>query len=237
MTTQSPIGLVVPHPEDALPPEAIEMYPETAFLVRGTGVRALTPEGYDAAIDKVVPAAVELAGRGVSAIMVIGTSLTFYRGPEVHERLLERLGAETGLPVSTMSQSIVDGLRELGAHRVAVATAYTEVVNAKLRELLEFHGFTVAALDAFHITEFGDGVIRRTPAEIVDLAIGAATAAADADAVLVSCGGLQTLHAIVPIEELTGLPVVTSTQSALRAALQLAGRDPRLTGFGRLLAR
>ena len=34
--------------------------------------------------------------------MVIGTSLTFFRGPEAHDRLLEDLRVRTGLPVSTM---------------------------------------------------------------------------------------------------------------------------------------
>jgi len=46
--------------------------------------------------------------------MVIGTSLTFCRGPEAHDRLLERLRTATGLPVSTMSQAILDGLRDVG---------------------------------------------------------------------------------------------------------------------------
>ena len=43
--------------------------------------------------------------------MVIGTSLTFYRGSDFHAELLEKLRATTGLPVSTMSQAVVDGLR------------------------------------------------------------------------------------------------------------------------------
>ena len=45
--------------------------------------------------------------------MVIGTSLTFYRGSDSHDRLLEKLRATTGLPVSTMSQAVVDGLRSV----------------------------------------------------------------------------------------------------------------------------
>lgn len=212
------------------------MYPDVTFVARGTGVRALTPAGYDAAIDRVVPAAVELAGEGVEAVMVIGTSLTFYRGPEAHDRLLERLRAETGLPVSTMSQAIIDALHELGAHRVAVATAYIDVVNARLRELLEYHGLEVTALRAFRISEFGDGIIRRSAEEIVELAVESVAETERADAVLISCGGLQTLPAIAPIEARTGLPVVTSTQAALRDALRLAGRDSRIGGYGRLLA-
>ena len=212
------------------------MYPGIEFVARGTGVRALTPAGYDAAIDQVLPAAVELAGDGVEAVMVIGTSLTFYRGPEAHARLLERLRAETGLPASTMSQAILDGLAELGAREIAVATAYTDVVNDRLVELLHHHGFGVGALEAFGITEFGDGIIRRSTEEIIDLAVAASEAAPAADAVLVSCGGLQTLPTVAPIEARTGRPVVTSTQAALRQAVRLVGADSRIAGAGRLLA-
>ena len=91
------------------------MYPHAQFMPKGVGVRSLTPEGYAAAFDAIMPAAEHLVKQGVDAIMVIGTSLTFYRGPEAHDRLLEKLRATTGLPVSTMSQAIIDGLNEVGA--------------------------------------------------------------------------------------------------------------------------
>ena len=48
-----------------------------------------TPTGYDSAWDGILPAAEHLAKQGVDAIMVIGTSLTFYRGSDFHEQLLE----------------------------------------------------------------------------------------------------------------------------------------------------
>ena len=56
------------------------MYPGVRFIPRGVGVRALTPEGYEPAWNAILPAAEHLAAQGVDAIMVIGTSLTFYRG-------------------------------------------------------------------------------------------------------------------------------------------------------------
>ena len=118
------------------------MYPEVTFIPRGVGVRALTPAGYDAAWDGILPAAKELAKRGdLDAIMVIGTSLTFYRGYEAHQQLLEQLRKETGLPVSTMSEAVVDGLRSMGAKRVAVATAYSDLVNDRLADFLKRAGF------------------------------------------------------------------------------------------------
>jgi arylmalonate decarboxylase len=236
MSQESPvIGLVVPFAEDRSPPEAAVMYPEVTFIPRGTGVTSLTPAGYDAAADKIVPAAQDLAAQGVDAVMVIGTSLTFYRGPQAHDDLLAELRARTGLPVSTMSQAIVDGLRAVGGERVAVATAYSEVVNDKLRELLAHHGFTVCSLESFGITDFGGGAIRKTEAEIIDLSAAARAQAPEADAILISCGGLRTLNIARPLEDRFGLPVVSSTPAAFWAAMQLVGQSGRLAGYGRLL--
>src|SRR4029079_2305073 len=133
MSKDAGIGLGVPQAEDKVPAEGQQMYPNQRFVPKGVGVRSLTPEGFAAAFDAIMPAAEQLVKRGVNAIMVIGTSLTFYRGPEAHDRLLERLRSTTGLPVSTMSQAILDGLKEVGARRVAVATAYTDEVNQRLR--------------------------------------------------------------------------------------------------------
>ena len=229
------IGLVVPFAEDRVPEEGRAMYPQVKFIARGTGVRALTPAGYDAAVDKIVPAAEYLAGKGVEAVMVIGTSLTFYRGPEFHDELLARVRRASGLPASTMSQAVVDGLRAVGAKRIAVSTAYADEVNKRLTEFLAAKGFEVRALEAFGITEFGTGAISKSPQEIVDLTVKACRRAPDAEAALISCGGLRTLSVAKPVEERCGIPVVASTQASFWAALRLVGESGQLSGYGRLL--
>ena len=143
------IGLVVPQSADKVPAEGGQMYPGVKFIPKGVGVRALTPAGYDAAFDGIVPAAEELAKNNkLDAIMVIGTSLTFYRGYKAHEQLMERLRA-IGLPVATMSTAIVEGLRSLGAKKIAVSTAYADEVNGRLRAFLTASGFDVLALEGF----------------------------------------------------------------------------------------
>jgi len=91
MKKEFTIGLVVPFSTDKVPEEGPMMYPGVTFIPRAVGVRALTPEGYDAAWNGILPAARQLAKEGVDAIMVIGTSLTFYRGYEAHQQLLEQL--------------------------------------------------------------------------------------------------------------------------------------------------
>src|SRR5712691_3126240 len=228
------IGLVVPFAEDKVPDEGPVMYPDVVFVARGVGVRALTPEGYDPAMAAILPAADDLARQGVDAIMVIGTSLTFYKGAETHRRLLEDLRARTGLPASTMSQAVVDGLKAVNAKKVAVATAYDGEVNRRLKDFLTDEGFAVRAIDGFGITDFG-GPGLMGEQDILDLGAKVCEEAGDAEGLLVSCGGLRTLHIAKPFESRHGVPVVSSTPAAFWAAMRLVGESGHVAGCGRLL--
>jgi arylmalonate decarboxylase len=234
MSKDATIGLVVPFAEDKVPDEGRQMYPDARFLPRGVGVRSLTPEGFAAAFDAIIPAADHLAAQGVDAIMVVGTSLTFYRGPEAHDRLLERLRARTGLRVSSMSAAIIDGLRAVGARRMAVATAYSDAINQRLIELLEAAGCEVLALECFNIVDFG-GPSSKSEGDIIALSEKSVAAARDAEGILISCGGLRTLGVAKPLEARCGIPVVASTQAAFWSAMGLVGESGQIAGYGRLL--
>jgi arylmalonate decarboxylase len=227
------IGLVVPFATDEVPSEGPIMYPGVRFIAKGVGVRALTPDGYEAAFNGIIPAAEDLAGRGVEAIMVIGTSLTFYRGYDAHELLLERLRQVTDLPVSTMSEAIVAGLRTVGARSIAVATAYNKEVNDRLEMFLTLAGFNVLALEGFGLTEFG-GPSKMTEGEIIALCNTVYEQAQQAQGLLISCGGLRTLGVARPVEERHGIPVVSSATAAFWAAVRLIGESGHVAGYGQL---
>jgi arylmalonate decarboxylase len=227
------IGLVTPHSTNKVPAEAGQMYPGVTFIPQGVGVKALTPEGYDSAWDGIVPAAEELAQRNrLDAIMVLGTSLTFYRGFEAHERLMERL-RRIGLPVGTMSSAVVDGLRALGAKKVAVTTAYADEVNRRLRNFLTDSGFEVQALEGFGLERFG-AAAEKSEDDIIGLAGRVSAKAREAEGMLISCGGLRTLQIGKTIEDKYGLPVVSSTPAAFWAVMRLVGESGKLPGYGRL---
>lgn len=227
------IGLVTPQATNRVPAEGVQMYPGVVFVPKGVGVKALTPEGYDSAWEGIVPAAEELAKQNkLDAIMVLGTSLTFYRGFEAHEKLLQRL-RRIGLPVATMSSAVVDGLRALGAKKIGVSTAYADEVNKRLRNFLTDSGFEVQALEGFGIERFG-GAAEKTEDDIIALAGRVSANAKDAQGMLISCGGLKTLQAGKTIEDKYGLPVVSSTPAAFWAAMRLVGESGKLSGYGRL---
>lgn len=234
MSERIRIGLVVPWATDTNPAEAAEMYPQVEFVARGVDVKSLTPDGYEDAWKAIVPAARQLAMARVRAIMVIGTSLTFYRGVEAHERLLSDLRDATGLPVSTMSGAITEGLRAVGGMRIGVCSAYADEVNRRLGRFLTDSGFEVLALAGFGLTRFG-AAGEKSEDDIVALAQRTHARSCGAQAMLVSCGGLRTLHAARRIETLVGVPVVSSMPAALWQAVRLGGDSGVVPGCGTLL--
>lgn len=77
------------------------MYPHgVKFLIEGLGLESLTPEGYDKVIPLIKPAAERLAKAGSQAIILMGTSLTFYKGAAFNQQLTDSIKSATGLPAT-----------------------------------------------------------------------------------------------------------------------------------------
>jgi arylmalonate decarboxylase len=231
------LGMIFPPANTPVPPEAHLMYPSgVGFLAEGVGLERMTPEGYDKVFDRIVPAAQKLASHGASAIAVMGTSLTFYKGAAFNQQLKESITKTTGLPSTTMSTGIVEGLQAVGGHRLAVATAYNEEVSGRLRVFLEESGFEVLAIKGLGIERFQDrGPV--TQEELLNFSASVWEAAPKADAIVVSCGALKTLDLLVPLEQRCKVPVISSMPHALWAGIRLLGLSGRSPGYGTLLSR
>lgn len=207
--------------------------PDIELINEQVGVKTLTIDGYADAIERVGDAAKRLVARGASAVMIGGTSLTFFRGHEFHNELLASVAGTTQVPVSSTSQALVEGLRAVGARRLAVATAYTEAVSELLRTFLTEIGFEFLSLHSMGFERTGIAGTVSTQG-IVDFSRKAFEEAPSADCLLISCAGLRTLDATVPLEELCGVPVVSSYQATIWGLAKLAGVQP-LPSFGRLM--
>jgi arylmalonate decarboxylase len=231
------LGLIFPPAGRGVPEEGLAMYGSSVkFLAEGLGLKTMTPDGYDAVLDRIAPAAQKLAAQGARAITLMGTSLSFYKGAAFNERLTESMKKATGLPAVTMSTGVIQGLRDVGARRVAVATAYNDEVNGRLRSFLMESGLEVMAVKGLGI-EAVEGVNDVTQPQLIEFCSGVWKTASKADAMLVSCGGLRTLEIIATLEKRCGIPVISSTPHALRAGVRLLGMSGRAPGFGRLLSK
>ena len=234
--TRPLLGLIAPPADYPIPPEGLALYDASIrFSVVGLGLKTMTPAGYDSVIDKIVPAAEELKKRGATAIDLLGTSLTFYRGAAFNEKLLNDIRKATGLKATSMSTAVIDGLKAVGAKRIAAATAYNEEVNRRLNMFLSESGFEVLTMKGLGLEAIGDpGKI--TQSELQKFSAGVFKQAPKADALLVSCGGLRTLEILEPLEKDCSVPVVSSLPHALWAGMRLLGLRVKAPGYGRLLA-
>jgi arylmalonate decarboxylase len=231
------LGLIYPPANYPVPPEARQLYPTgIRFLSEGVGLERMTAEEYDRVIVRVLPAAQKLAKAGATAISVMGTSLTFYKGARFNQDLIDAVKKETGLPATTMSTAIVKGLQAVGGRRIGVATAYTDDVNRRLKIFLEESGFEVLTIQGMNIVSFADAP-PVTQDDVLKLAVRTRDSVPRADAMLISCGALRTIDILVPFEERCKLPVVSSNPHALWDAVRLAGLSGRAAGFGTLLAK
>jgi arylmalonate decarboxylase len=235
--SQPTLGMVFPPANTPVPPEAYEMYPSgVQFLALGVGLERMTPEGYDEVVGRIVPAAKRLATNGANAIDVMGTSLTFYKGAAFNQQLKENITKATGLPATTMSTAIVEGLKAVGGHRLAVATAYNDEVNRRLHTFLDESGFQILAIKGMGIERFEDRP-PVTQAELIKFTASVWKTAPKADAILISCGALKTLEILAPLEKRCGVPVISSLPHALWAGVRLLGLNGRAPGYGILLSK
>src|SRR5438477_3303069 len=122
---ESVLGLILPPAPRPIPAEAAALYPNVRFEAEWLGLREMTPAGYESVIERIEPAAQKLAAKGAQAIALMGTSLTFYKGTEFNRQLAAAIHGVTGLPVTTMSTAVVEGLHAVGGKRIGVAKAYS----------------------------------------------------------------------------------------------------------------
>lgn len=228
------LGLIFPVPR-SVPPEANSMYPSgLRYEVANVGLTRMTPEGYDEVLDRIAPAAAQLAQRGAEAIALLGTSLSFYQGAAFNRSLTERIARASGRPAVTMSTAVVEGLRAVGGRRLAVATAYNDEVNGRLRTFLGEEGFEVLVVRGLGIEKVEE-VDAVTQEQLIDFSVSVFKSAPACDAMLISCGGLRTLELLEPVERRCGVPAVSSLPHALRAGVRLLGLSGRAPGYGKLL--
>jgi len=231
------LGLIFPPLNRGVPEEGVAMYGDKLkYVVTGLGVERMTPDGFEAVLPLIPAAAEKLAAEGAEAIELTGTSLTFYKGEAFNQKLRDAVTKASGLKATTMSNGVIDGLKAVGAKRVAVATAYNDDVNERLHAFLIEHSLEPLVVKGLGIEAMTD-VDKVTQNDLIEFGARVRAIAPDADSLLVSCGGFRTLEIIAPLEAKTGVPVISSMPHGLWAGARLVGMNGSAPGYGKLLSR
>jgi arylmalonate decarboxylase len=133
-----------------------------------------------------------------------------------------------------MSSAIVEAVRAIDGKRLAVASGYTEEVNAQFRVFLEESGFEVVALRGLGLLTPPDNLSR---AELEAFVVDVYRAAPHADAVVLAFASTRTLELIVPLEKRCNLPVISARPHAFWAGVRLLGLRGSVQGLGTVLSK
>ena len=227
------IGLLVPSSNTTVEPEfyralprGVTLHTARLFLTR------IAPESILKMVEDMETQARLLASADVDVIVLGATAPSFLKGLGYDRELIRKIETATGKPATTTSTALVQAIRQIGARRVVLGSAYDEKVNGIARVFLEASGLEV--LDVKGLALVDNLVVGRLSSDTAyDLALSLDHARADA--IVLSCTNWQTLDAIERIERDTGKPVITTTQATIWAALRAVGHAESINGYGRLL--
>jgi maleate isomerase len=231
MDTVRRTGLLLPSSNTTMEPELYRMAPmdvtiHTARMMLGS----VTPEGLEAMARDAIKAAKMLETAEVDLLLYGCTSGSLIKGLKWEAELVTELSDATGIPTVSTGRAVVEAMKELGLERVGVATPYIDEINDLEKEFLEGHGFEVARIVGLGITE-NPKIAKVNPERVMDLA---RSVSSGADGVFISCTNLPTIGVIEIIEADLGIPVVTSNQASMWAALK-GLRLGGVEGYGTLM--
>jgi maleate isomerase len=181
-----------------------------------------TPAGESRMLDEfALPAARDL-GTARPDVVVFGcTSAGALRGNDYDTELCQRISELTGAPVVSTIGAVRAAIEASGAASVGVITPYVDELNEKIKASIEDDGIDVAAISGLGITD-NFQIAEVAPDAIVAFAVealGPLAVEGNIDLIFASCTNFGAMAARPAIAERLGVPVVTSNQAALAAAV------------------
>lgn len=225
MSTQAArrIGLMIPSSNTMMEVDFVrDVPPGNSVHTARMFMEDTTPEGEIRMLDEfALPAARDL-GTAHPDLVVFGcTSAGALRGNDYDTGLCQRISDLTGAPTVSTIRSVRDAIEASGASHIGVMTPYVDELNEKIKESIEADGVEVVRIAGLGMTENFE-IARVTHEDIVDFAVralGDLAADGSIDLVFASCTNFGAMAARAAIAERLRLPVVTSNQAVLAAAI------------------
>lgn len=165
------------------------------------------------------------------AIMSMGHGYHRVSQSRLHERTREAGGPA---PVVTSAGALVDGLKAVGAKRISLLAPYMKPLTALVIDYIENEGIEVVDSISLEIADNLE-VGRQDPRAPIEITQRLNTRGVDA-IVASACVQMPSLASIQPIEDRTGLPVISSAVATTYMMLKQLGLKTQAPGFGSLLS-
>jgi maleate cis-trans isomerase len=178
----------------------------------------------------------ELATRSVDVIVQAGVPFTVGFGRGIEQRLRQQIAEFTDLPLVLDIRACIDAMQRPGMARVLMIAPFTDQANEQVADYVDADGVEVAAVHRVDPAEHGS--LHLLPlGNVYQIAMAAYARAGRVDGIWLPGAALPTVAVLEALEQSLSVPVVSSKQAMVWAALRQANIFDRITGYGRLLTR
>lgn len=233
------IGLLVPSSNTTMESEFQKMLPEGISLHTSRMMQTTeTEEDLMQMAEYAKRAAREVATADVNVIIYGCTSGSFLKGEKWNEELTKELNKIAGKPVITTATAVKQALDTLKINKLFLITPYPEETKQREKMWLESLGFKVVKIIELIRSTYSQPIenleIGRIMPQLVYVEVKR-NYPPGTNGMFISCTNLRTIEIIDILEEDFGVPVVTSNQASMWAALRRVKYKGSINGFGKLL--
>ncbi|WCK54575.1 Asp/Glu racemase [Aneurinibacillus sp. Ricciae_BoGa-3] len=242
------IGLIVPSSNTTMETEIPMMLqwrmkeiPEDTFTFHSSRMRMMhvTKEELKKMDVESDRCAVELSDARCDVLAYACLVAIMCQGPGYHMESEQRLfnatkqnGAPT--PIISSAGALVDGIKTIGAKKVAIITPYMKPLTKQVIDYIESSEIEVTDSISLEIADNLE-VGRQDPLRLVEIVKNLDTSEADA-VVLSACVQMPSLQAIQKVEDAIGKPVLSAAVATVYKILQSLDLKPVVPNAGHLLS-
>jgi len=222
-----------PHEFYMLAPDGVSITLISLHSVEDDPMEFLSQASLDTVMRRLPLGARELAARSVDVIVQAGVPFTVGFGRGIEERLRREIAAFTDLPLVLDIRACIDAMQRLEMASVLMVAPFTAKANEQVADYVKSDGVDVAAV---HRVDPADhGPLHLLPlGSIYRIVTTAYARAGHVDGIWLPGAALPTVAVLNAIEHELKVPVVSSKQAMVWAALRQANIGDRIAGYGRL---
>ena len=230
------IGLIVPSSNTTMEVELYRMAPSdiTIHVDRMYLTRA-TYEQWQRMNEDIIRCCQYLSSAKVNIIIFGCTGASFAEGVGYDRHIEKMMTDAVGIPAITTARALLEGIREVSANKVALASPYSKDVHQRGERFLR--GNNIEILSSQYM---GDEYVENTKLGLLGPESAEKAAqkvdCSEAQAIVLSCTNWRTIEVIKKLEKSLRKPIISSNQASLWAALKSLNYSSSLTGWGKLMS-
>lgn len=231
------LGFLLPPGNPNVEPELFALKPFGVSVHFGRMIARGTPGAHDgqdartqSQLDHIDEPTEMLALIRPQVIALAHTATSYMLGREGEQALTARLERQYNVRFTSAFASVIAAMNHLGVNKIALGTPYAEAQTLAGKGALQEYGMTVVNVRRLENVR---NIYEETPERAYALAKAANTP--EAEVVFLSGVGMPTIEVLDALERDLGKPVISSVAAMMWHCLQIAGVEPVVPGYGRLL--